>query len=357
VSELLDALNDTLAHLIAAFTAAVQLHHLQDFSLVSVRPGLDEQELADGILDHARQIDAAGISNIEISLNENHKPSSKEQRLLSLVKKFYRPQKDELTMDLQIFGGELENFIEWSRLLAGEESRVSTRLRRSMYEVFKFCSKVSRTISHIKQPDIISKFEAFCHSEGILRAIEEYKRIDGEGGLVVAIAQSELGAHMTEMEEFKQILFERQPNFKVGEFEEVVESRKVAARDRIRHKKVWEALETTKQVEPSSHKHHDAKPISINEISRDAISTIRSMPLESAYLKTLFNLLSKFKLQFEKATDETKTEFGMALFRQAGKLLEKLELFEEGVLFFLALPAETEAESLIRSGLDFGGLS
>jgi hypothetical protein len=61
-------------------------------------------------------------------------------------------------MDVQIFKGSLDSFIEWSGVLLGEQSRVSLELRKRIHELFKFCSKVSRTISHIKQPEIISKF-------------------------------------------------------------------------------------------------------------------------------------------------------------------------------------------------------
>jgi hypothetical protein len=72
--------------------------------------------------------------------------------LLNLAKKFYRPQKDEVDMDVQVFKGILESFIEWSGLLVAEQSRISLYLRKSIHELFKFCSKVSKTISHIKQP-------------------------------------------------------------------------------------------------------------------------------------------------------------------------------------------------------------
>lgn len=87
----------------------------------------------DEVLAHAKLIHAAEVSTLQISLNDNYTPPSEEVRLLNLAKKFYRPQKDEVNIDLQIFKGDLESFIEWARLLAGEESRVSEELRRKMY--------------------------------------------------------------------------------------------------------------------------------------------------------------------------------------------------------------------------------
>ncbi len=47
----------------------------------------------------------------------------------------------------------------------------------------------------------------------------------------------------------------------------------------------------------------------------------------------------------------------MALFRKTAQLLERLKLYEESILFYLAIPSEIEAEYLIEVGLDFGEIS
>jgi hypothetical protein len=47
----------------------------------------------------------------------------------------------------------------------------------------------------------------------------------------------------------------------------------------------------------------------------------------------------------------------MALFRKTAQLLEKIQLYEESILFYLAIPSEIEAEYLIVVGLNFGEIS
>lgn len=85
--------------------------------------------------------------------------------------------------------------------------------------MFKFCSKASRTISHIKQSEIIAKFESFCKSPEILTAIEDYNNLEKKSDLIVRIAQSEFGAgKLSEVEDFKLILYSVSPNFTFGNF-------------------------------------------------------------------------------------------------------------------------------------------
>jgi hypothetical protein len=101
----------------------------------------------------------------------------------------------------------------------------------------------------------------------------------------------------------------------------VVESRKVSSRDKIKNKRILESLETTKQVEPAHHRQQAPTISFISEITKDAVKTIRNLPLEYVHLKTVLQLISKFKLQLDKATDSLKIEFGMVLFRKAAQIL------------------------------------
>jgi hypothetical protein len=112
---------------------------------------------------------------------------------------------------------ELDAFVEWSRLLLNEESRVSKELRKRMHDLFSFCSKISRTVSHIQQPDIMSKFRAFCSIPAIKTVFEDYKHIASENELIVKIAQSPAGVQeLSGREEFRGMLFDLQPNFSFG---------------------------------------------------------------------------------------------------------------------------------------------
>jgi hypothetical protein len=97
---LLDGVSQSLTLLVQLFANAVQLHHFEEFTYVSVFPSLKEGELTNEVRVIAKQIHACGISGLEVSLDDDHGAVGQAERLLNLMKKFYSPQKDEFSVDL-----------------------------------------------------------------------------------------------------------------------------------------------------------------------------------------------------------------------------------------------------------------
>lgn len=118
VINLLNGVRETLTLLVRLFTVAVKLHHAGD--LVLIYSVADEKVLMGDVVDIANQIHAASISSLEVTFDGEVAKGS-AVGLLSLLKKFYTAEKDELNLELQSFIiAELDKFIDWSRLFASE---------------------------------------------------------------------------------------------------------------------------------------------------------------------------------------------------------------------------------------------